>query len=182
MLYLQGAALDLENLVRDTIDLHHASGNISTVRDFHRFTSGHKNSASFSDFKYGLLRLNIELPDSKARLLFDKYDEDHSGTLDFEEFKRNVMGTETMGDMVGKGEWEGGGRTKGQVRTKVVRAAAVRDKLLEKAFEELSDMDAIDLEKVVQRHIYQHFTSGNTALLREWHTFTSDHKNEGKFA
>ena len=58
---------------------------------------GGGNDISVKEFQYGMLMIGMDVTMDEARELYDVYDEDKSGSLDFDEFIRGVM-QDTVGE------------------------------------------------------------------------------------
>ena len=65
-------------------------GFIGLQRKFRSMDDDGSKSLSVAEFKKALKEMNIGLADSEIRLLFDHFDADHNGSINFEEFIQGV--------------------------------------------------------------------------------------------
>ena len=63
--------------------------NLTLQRVFSDFDNAKKRYLSLSEFKFMLQKLSKDITDEDAQLAFTFMDEDHSGSLKFEEMSKN---------------------------------------------------------------------------------------------
>jgi Ca2+-binding EF-hand superfamily protein len=72
--------------IREQIRNHGARGFIGLQRKFRIIDDDGSKSLDFNEFRKGILESKIILSDSDMKSIFDYFDKDHNGSLNFDEF------------------------------------------------------------------------------------------------
>ena len=76
--------------VKATMKIRGTIGFVGLQRKFRSMDDDGSKSLNVAEFKKAMKELNIGLADSEIRMLFDHFDADHSGSINFEEFIQGV--------------------------------------------------------------------------------------------
>jgi Ca2+-binding EF-hand superfamily protein len=76
--------------LKTSLKAHGASSFVGLQRKFRIIDDDSSNGINMHEFKKAMLELNLGLADSEIRMLFDHFDTDRNGTIDFEEFIQGV--------------------------------------------------------------------------------------------
>jgi Ca2+-binding EF-hand superfamily protein len=80
----------LINKLKQEMKQRGANGFIGLQRKFRIMDDDNSKSLSLAEFKKAMKEMNMNLGESELRLLFDHFDSDQSGSIDFEEFIQGV--------------------------------------------------------------------------------------------
>ena len=158
-------SVNVERLLMKKLQEKTTGGPYSILRTFRKFdTDGHDNVIDFTEFKECLRCLGIlGVHDDDVRKLFDKYDEDGSGSIQIDEFARGVMQSYAAYNSV---ELKKGGLEK------MKRAREVAEARRQHAMQRyMKNTLRVDVEKILLDKIEQKMEGGPGGLRRAFRKF-----------
>jgi len=81
----------LERILRSKIMEKTKSGGVELLRLFRQFDKDGNQAIDIDEFKETLKMYNLDLDDADLRMMFDRYDKDRDGLIDYYEFIRHLL-------------------------------------------------------------------------------------------
>lgn len=156
--------VDVEQLLLDKIEQKTKGGPYSLLRAFRKFdTKGNDNAIDFGEFKRCVEMFGLSgVPEEAIRKLFNKFDQDGAGKIDFKEFVSGVMKSHASQNSI---------RTKGDGMMHMERAREVSEKRRRAAEKRHWQTLHVNVEKVLLEKIEQRTKGGPGQLRRAFRKF-----------
>ena len=137
-------------------------GIIRAFKAFRRKTGSLDNKISFKEFARGLNHMNVRLPASKMKRLFDGLDVDGSGELGLAEFAAGILG-QSVADSTGLGQ-----ATMGEEHD--INTAKRREGQAARAAAQVETADPIE---AIRQHLVASIEGGQDEMLKAFKAFRS---------